>query len=81
MTVDTQPWPVEWFPASNDWKPNVLHWQPVPDETRVKVMYSNGAISQYVRQARAWTKWTGGRDWWQKPADDRLYIMAYVVIT
>jgi hypothetical protein len=72
--------PVELFETFNDWQPNFLGWQPVSDDVLVKVRYSNGFVSTYVRCAKAWRTWTGGRDWWQKPADDRLYIAEYVVI-
>lgn len=72
--------PVELFDAFNSWVAHDGTGQPVPDATLVKVMYSNGFTANKVRAAYAWRKWTGDRDWWLKPADDRLYIVAYVVI-
>lgn len=68
------------FDYAQDWKMHDGIAQPVENERLVKVMYSNGAISQWVRPAFAWTNWTGGRNWWIKPPDDRLYILMYVVI-
>lgn len=72
--------PVEMFDVFTNWQTHDGAGQPVPDTTLVKVMYSNGFVSNMVRVAYAWRHWTGGRDWWLKPADDRLYIVAYVVI-
>jgi len=55
-------------------------FQPVKDTTPVIVWYNNGVMSRYIRPAKAWRFWTGGRDWWQKPIeDDRLYIARYAV--
>lgn len=80
MIPGNEAWHVSLFEHLKDWQPNSLGWQPVPDGTRVKVMYSNGFVSDYVRVAEAWRVWTGGRDWWQKPKDGRLWIMCYVVV-
>jgi hypothetical protein len=54
--------------------------QPVDDTVYVRVMYSNGCIANKVRVACAWVTWTGGRNWWIKPDDDRLWVMCYAVI-
>lgn len=71
---------VELFEGFNNWIPHNGLGQPVPDETLVKVLYSNGFVANRVRCAYAWRNWTGGRDWWINPCDDRMYITAYVVI-
>jgi hypothetical protein len=79
--ADNVPMPVEWFESFQNWIVHDGTGQPVADEQRVKVMYSNGAVSAYVRPAYAWRHWTGGRDWWLKPDPcDRLYIIMYVVV-
>lgn len=72
--------PVQMFEAFNNWIAHDGRGQPVPDETLCKVMYSNGFTCNVVTNACTWRVWTGGRDWWIKPSDDRLYIIAYVVI-
>lgn len=56
-------------------------FQPVKDETPVVVWYNDGVMSRYIRPAKAWRFWTGGRDWWMKPlTNDRLYIERYLVV-
>lgn len=84
MTVNPTNYPamdVALFDYANDWIMHDGTKQPVADDVYLKVMYSNGAISSKVRVAKAWTFWTGNRDWWIKPEPcDRLYIMMYVVI-
>jgi hypothetical protein len=67
------------FDGFNNWITHDGTGQPVPDETLVKVMYSNGFTANRVRCAYAWKTWTGGRDWWLR-VPDALYIIAYVVI-
>lgn len=57
-------------------------FQPVKDAQAVIVWYNNGTMSRYIRPAKAWRFWTGGRDWWQKPlTNDRLYIDRYVTVS
>jgi len=70
------------FEYAQDWK--FTDGQGMPADLRpdqyIKVMYSGGVVSAYVRVAAAWEHWMAGRNWWLKPDDDRLYIIAYVVI-
>lgn len=83
MTVTPSTHPpldVELFEYANEWIYHDGKGQPVPDDKYVKVMYSNGFVANRIRAAKAWTQWTGGRDWWIKPDDDRLYILMYVVV-
>lgn len=68
------------FDYATDWQGHDGTGQPVPDEALVKVMYSSGYVSAFVRCAYAWRYWTGGRDWWINPGDGRIYIIAYVVV-
>jgi hypothetical protein len=72
--------PVELFDGFNNWQAHDGSGQPVADDKLVKVLYSNGFTANMVRCAYAWQHWTGGRNYWLKPDDDRLYIIAYVVI-
>lgn len=74
--------PAELFEGFNNWIPHDGSGMPpgLPDSALVKVMYRTGFPSAYVRCAYAWTYWTGGRDWWKHPGDERNYIVAYVVI-
>lgn len=68
------------FPQPTEWKMNLIGWQPVADDVYLMVMYSNGFVSDWVRTASAWRNFTGGRDWWQRPDDDRLFIMMYAEV-
>lgn len=74
------PIPVGMFDYAVDWQINVGNGQPVADEQYVKVMYSNGFVASMVRPAYAWVHWTGGRNWWLRPDDDRLWIMMYTTV-
>ena len=83
MTINPANYPAldeSLFAYANNWIFHDGKGQPVDDSTYVRVMYSNGFIANKVRVAKAWTNWTGGRDWWLKPDDDRLHIMCYAVI-
>jgi hypothetical protein len=81
MTLPLQTtFPVQMFDGFNNWVVHDGKGQPVPDEKLVKVMYSNGFTANVVANACTWRVWTGGRDWWINPNDDRLHIIAYVVI-
>lgn len=67
------------FEWANDWKTHDGKSQPVPDDKLVRVMYSSGFISPYVRPAGAYKNFIGGRDWWQS-SDWVIWICAYVVV-
>ena len=75
-----QTFPVQMFEWATNWIPHDGTGQPVPDHTLCKVMYSNGYVCNQVANACTWAVWTGGRNFWIKPKDDRLWIVAYVVI-
>lgn len=68
------------FEWAQNWIAHHGYCQPVADEKLVKVMYSNGTVCDIISNACTWRVWTGGRDWWVKPKDERLHIVAYVVI-
>lgn len=83
MTINPSDYPalpVELFEYAINWQAHDGKGCPVAPDRYVKTMYSNGFTASMVRVAQAWEVWTGGRNWWIKPDDDRLYIIAYCVI-
>lgn len=71
--------PVELFAGRNDWVMHSGDGMPPDMESRYcLVMYSNGFVANRVRIGKAWETWSGSRNWWLKPDDDRLYIMCYI---
>jgi hypothetical protein len=79
MTAYNDQYDAKLFEAWTNWISHDGKSQPVPDETMVKVMYSSGFISPYVRPAGAFQNFIGGRDWWTS-SDWVIHIVAYVVI-
>ena len=83
MNINPNDYPamdVALFDYADKWVMNDGTGCPVEPTTYVKVMYSNGFIANRVRIAHAWTNWTGGRNYWLKPDDNRLYIMMFCII-
>lgn len=67
------------FEAFTDWKFHDGSDCPIEPTKLVKVMYSSGVISPYIRPAGAYLRFIADRNWWSK-ADGLVHIIAYVVI-
>lgn len=79
MTVYNDQYDAKLFEAFNSWKFHDGSSCPVSPNTLVKVMYSSGFISPYVRPAGAYIRFIADRNWWSK-ADGLVHIVSYVVI-